>query len=550
MRSDAIKQGLERAPHRAFLHAAGVTRSGLDRPFIGIADASTDLVPGHVHLGVLCRAVERGIHSAGGQAFRFGVPAVCDGMLMGHRGMHYSLPLREIIADAVESVATAHALDGLVLLTNCDKITPGMLMALARLDIPGIVVTGGPMLGGHREGKRTLCASGLFEAIGLRQAGRISDEDLKEQELNACPTPGACQGMYTANTMACVAEALGLTLPFGATAPAVSAERARIAFESGERVVALVRDGLTARRFLTEAAFRNAVRASMALGGSTNVALHVPAIAREAGVPVGLDLFDAISRATPTLCDLAPGGPDFVEDLHHAGGLPGVLRHLGDRIEEAPTVAGPGIRAVADAARVLSAGIIRPATHPVLPDGGIAVLRGSLAPGGAVVKQSAVAPEARRLRGPARVFDAEEAAVEAILAGRVRPGTVVVIRHEGPRGGPGMREMLVPTSVLVGLGLGASVGLVTDGRFSGGTRGPCVGHVSPEAPAGGPIGLVREDDLIEIDSPGRRLDLHVDPAELARRRAAYKPIEPKIQTGWLARYARLVGSAAEGAVLE
>jgi len=549
MRSDAIKKGLERAPHRAFLHAAGVTRSALGRPFIGIADASTDLVPGHIHLGNLCRAVERGIHSGGGQAFRFGVPAVCDGMLMGHRGMHFSLPLREIIADAVESVATAHALDGLVLLTNCDKITPGMLMALARLDIPGIVVTGGPMLGGHRGMDRTLCASGMFEAIGRRQAGTIDDVELAERELGACPGPGACQGMYTANTMACVAEALGLALPYGGTAPAASAERARLAFDSGERVVGLVREGLAARRFLTAAAFRNAIRASMALGGSTNAVLHIPAIAREAYVTVDLGLFDALSRETPTLCDLAPGGPHYVEDLHHAGGLPGVLRHLGDRVEDAPTVAGPGLRAIADAARVHSTEVIRLPTRPVLPDGGIAVLRGTLAPGGAVVKQSAVSPGARHLKGPARVFDVEEAAVQAILAGTVRPGQVVVIRYEGPRGGPGMREMLVPTSALVGMGLGESVGLVTDGRFSGGTRGPCVGHVSPEAASGGPIGLVREGDVVEIDILGRKLTLHVDEAELAQRRASFRPIEPKVKTGWLARYARQVGPAEGGAVL-
>jgi dihydroxy-acid dehydratase len=550
MRSDAITSGLERAPHRALLHATGVTRSALRRPFVGIADASTDLIPGHMHLGTLCRLIERGILSAGGQPFRFGVPAVCDGMLMGHRGMHYSLPLREIIADAVESVAQAHALDGLVLLTNCDKITPGMLMALARLDLPGIVVTGGPMLAGYRDGVRALCASGMFEAIGQRQAGALTDDDLAALELNACPGPGACQGMYTANTMACVAEALGLTLPFGATAPAASAERARLAVESGECVVRLVRENRHARIFLTPAAFRNAIRASMALGGSTNAVLHIPAVAREAGVALDLGPFDAISRETPTLCDLAPGGPDFVEDLHHAGGVPAVLQQLGDRIEDTPTVGGPATSAIAAAARVVSASVIRPASRPHRPEGGIAILRGNLAPEGAVVKQSAVLPAAHRLKGPARVFDAEEAAVRAILDGGVRAGQVVVIRYEGPRGGPGMREMLVPTSAIVGMGLGETVGLVTDGRFSGGTRGPCVGHVSPEAASGGPIGLVREGDVVEIDLPGRALTLHVDDAELAHRRATSRPVEPKVKTGWLARYAKAVGSAARGAVLD
>ncbi len=550
MRSDQVKKGVERAPHRSLLHAAGVTRAALDRPFIGIADATTDLIPGHIHLGDLARAAERGIHSAGGQAFRFGIPGICDGIVMVHAGMHYSLPLRELIADSVESVAKAHCLDGLVLLTNCDKITPGMLMALARLDIPGIVVTGGPMLAGHEGLNRAYCASGMFEAIGLRQAGQIDDPQLARMELAACPGPGACAGMYTANTMACVTEALGLTLPLGGTALAASAERARLAFESGERPMELVRRDFTARRFLSPAAFRNAIRVDMALGGSTNSALHIPAIAREAGVPVDLDLFDQISRATPTLCHLQPGGPDFVEDLHYAGGIPAVLKQLGPRIEETPTVAGPSTRQIAAAAEVLSDKVIRPASSPHLTQGAIAVLRGSLAPQGAIVKQSHVKLESRLLRGPARVFDSEDAAYQAILAGQVRPGHIVVIRYEGPRGGPGMREMLGPTSALAGLGLGEQVGLVTDGRFSGGTRGPSVGHVSPEAAAGGPIGLLREGDTVTIDIDNRRLDLAVDDAELAKRRASFKPIEPKIKTGWLARYAKLVSSAAQGAILE
>jgi len=550
MRSDQVKKGVERAPHRSLLHAAGVPRRALDRPFIGIADATTDLIPGHIHLGELARAVERGIHTGGGHAFRFGVPGVCDGIVMVHSGMHYSLPLRELIADSVESVARAHCLDGLVLLTNCDKITPGMLMALARLDIPGLVVTGGPMLAGHEGLDRAYCASGMFEAVGLRQAGKIDDARLARMELAACPGAGACAGMYTANTMACVTEALGLTLPFGGTAPAVSAERARLAFESGERVMELVRENRTARRFMSPAAFRNAIRVDMALGGSTNTALHIPAIAREADVPVDLDLFDQISRATPTLCHLQPGGPDFVEDLHYAGGIPALLRQLGERIEDSPTVGGPSTRQVAGSAEVLSDRVIRAAASPHHIHGGIAVLRGSLAPQGAIVKQSHVKLESRLLRGPARVFDSEDAAYRAILGAQVRPGHIVVIRYEGPRGGPGMREMLGPTSALAGLGIGEQVGLVTDGRFSGGTRGPCVGHVSPEAAAGGPIGLVKEGDTITIDIDRRRLDLAVDEAELARRRAAFKPVEPKIATGWLARYARMVSSAAQGAVLE
>jgi dihydroxy-acid dehydratase len=550
MRSDQVKKGIERAPHRSLLHAAGVTRKALDRPFIGIADATTDLIPGHIHLGDLARAIERGIHTGGGQSFRFGIPGVCDGIVMAHAGMHYSLPLRELIADSVESVARAHCLDGIILLTNCDKITPGMLMGLARLDIPGIVVTGGPMLAGHEGPQRAYCASGMFEAIGLRQAGKIDDARLARMELSACPGAGSCAGMYTANTMACVTEALGLTLPLGGTALAVSAERARIAFESGERVLELVRRDFTARRFLSPAAFRNAIRVDMALGGSTNSALHIPAIAREAGVPVDLDLFDQISRATPTLCHLQPGGPDYVEDLHHAGGIPAILKQLGARVEDAPTVGGPSTRQIADAAEVLSDKVVRPASSPHLTEGGIAVLRGSLAPQGAIVKQSHVKLESRLLRGPARIFDSEDAAYKAILGGQVRAGHIVVIRYEGPRGGPGMREMLGPTSALAGLGLGEQVGLVTDGRFSGGTRGPCVGHVSPEAAQGGPIGLIREGEMITIDVDNRRIDVAVDEAEFAKRRAVFKPAEPKIKTGWLARYAKLVSSAAQGAVLE
>ncbi len=550
MRSDVTKKSLERAPHRALLYATGVTPAALDRPFIGIADASTDLIPGHIHLGDLCRRVELGIHSGGGQSFRFGVPGVCDGIVMGHAGMHYSLPLRDLIADMVESVVKAHALDGIVLLTNCDKITPGMLMALARLDIPGIVVTGGPMLGGYKGMDRCLSLiKGTFEAVGLRQAGKISDAEVAEMEMAACPGAGSCQGMYTANTMSCVTESLGLCLTAGGTAPAVSAERTRLAFESGERVVRLVREGQNARRFMTEAAFRNAIRVDMALGGSTNTALHIPAIAREAGVKVDLALFDSMSRATPTLCSLDPGGTHFVEDLHHAGGVPAVMKQLGDRIEESPTVGGRKTREIAAAARVVSEEVIRPTSNPRMAEGGIAVLHGSLAPDGAIVKQSAVKPESQRIKGPARVFDGEEAAFQAIRAGEIKPGQVLVVRYEGPRGGPGMREMLMPTSALAGQGIGDKVGLITDGRFSGGTRGPCIGHVSPEAASGGPIGLVREGDVIEIDIPGRKLELHVDAKELERRRASFRPLEPKVKTGWLARYSKMVGSAAQGAVL-
>jgi dihydroxy-acid dehydratase len=550
IRSDVTKKGVERAPHRALMHATGVTKSGLARPFIGIADATTDLIPGHVHLGALCRQVERGIHSGGGQAFRFGLPGVCDGIVMGHAGMHYSLPSRELIADLTECIVNGHALDGIVLLTSCDKIVPGMLMALARLDIPGIVVTGGPMLAGYKGMDRCLSLiKGTFEAVGLHQAGKITEDELSAMEMNACPGPGSCQGMYTANTMACVTESLGLTLPLGGTAPAVSAERSRIAFDSGELVVKLVREGLNARQFMTEASFRNAIAVDMALGGSTNTALHIPAIARDAGVEVNLALFDEISGKTPTLCSLDPGGTYFLEDLHHAGGVPAVIKSLEGRIAETPTVSGLTTRQIAEMACVVSEDVIRPASNPRKQEGGIAVLYGSLAPEGAIVKQSAVKPESQKLRGPARVFEGEEQAFKAILAGEIKPGHVVVIRYEGPRGGPGMREMLGPTSALAGMGIGDQVGLITDGRFSGGTRGPCIGHVSPEAASGGPIGLVQEGDEIEIDIPGRKLNLHVDAAELERRKAVHKPLEPKVKTGYLLRYARAVSSAASGAVV-
>ncbi|MHC4253474.1 MAG: dihydroxy-acid dehydratase [Planctomycetota bacterium] len=551
MRSDSIKKGFERAPHRALMYATGMPESALDRPFIGIADASTDLIPGHAELGKLARAVERGIHTGGGYAWRFGIPGICDGIAMGHEGMHYSLPSRELIADMVETMVNAYRLDGVVLLTNCDKITPGMLMALGRVDVPGIVVAGGPMLGGYRGMDRCMTLiKGSFEAVGLFQAGKITEDELSSMEMVACPTCGSCQGMYTANTMNCITEALGLTLPMGGTAPNVSSERARLAFEAGERVCGLVREGLTSRGFMTEAHFRNAIRVDMALGGSTNTALHIPAIAHEAGVKIDLDLFDKLSGETPTLCSMDPAGKYMIEDLHHAGGIGAVMKNLRDRVEDVPTVSGMTTREIAAAATIHSEEVIRPDSNPRLSTGGIAVLRGSLAPGGAVIKESAVKPGSEVLKGPARVFDGEDPAFKAILAGEIKAGDVVVIRHEGPRGGPGMREMLGPTSALAGMDLIDHVGLVTDGRFSGGTRGTCVGHVSPEAAAGGPIALVNEGDEIEINLPERELRLLVDDAELDLRRAAWKPLAPKITTGYLARYARLVGSAASGAILE
>ena len=549
MRSDQTKRGLERAPHRALMLATGKTRREFERPFIGIANAYNDLIPGHVQLDRLERRIREGIYSAGGTAFTFGIPGVCDGIAMGHRGMHFSLPTRELIADSVEAVVEAHAFDGIVLLTNCDKITPGMLMAAARLDLPAVVVTGGPMLAGWYRMKRRSLVRDTFEAVGLRQAGKIDDEELAMLEEAACPGAGSCQGAYTANTMACVTEALGMSLPGCAASLMVSAEKERIAFESGRAVVRLVEEGITARAVMTPAAFRNAVRIDLALGGSTNTALHIPAIAREAGVPLPLDVFDELSRSTPHITNLRPGGEHFMEDLWHAGGVPAMLNRLLELLEEAPTVSGRGILEIASAATVWDESIIRPLSVPYHAEGGLAVLKGNLAPDGAVVKQTAVSEKALVFTGRAVCFDAEEEAMEAILAGRVKAGQVVVVRYEGPRGGPGMREMLSPTSAIAGMGLSEEVALITDGRFSGGTRGPCVGHISPEAAAGGPIALVENEDVIHIDIPSRKIELRVPESELEERRRRYRPREPKVKEGYLARYAALVSSAAEGAVL-
>ena len=550
MRSDRVTQGLERAPHRALLSATGMPREELGKPLIGIASSFTDLIAGHVGMRDLERFTEKGVHAAGGYPFLFGVPGICDGVAMGHRGMHYSLPSRELIADMVESVAEAHSLDGLVLLTNCDKITPGMLMAAARLNIPAIVVTAGPMMSGRLKGRRLSFVRDTFEAMARHQQGELSAEELAACESEACPGCGSCQGLYTANTMACLTEALGMSLTDCGTALAVSARKRQIAFRSGRRIVELVRSGPRPRDILTPGAFDNAVRLDLALGGSTNSVLHLCAIAREAGLELPMARFDELGRETPQLCSLRPAGEHFMEDLDAAGGVKAVLCRLVDRLAEAPSVTG---RSVVDAARAVEwvdEGVIRPAEDPVRPEGGIAVLTGTLAPDGAVVKQSGVSPSMMRFVGRARCFDSEEAAMAAIMGGEIRPGTVVIIRYEGPRGGPGMREMLAPTAAIMGMGLGESVALVTDGRFSGGTRGPCVGHVSPEGAAGGPIALVRDDDEIELDIPGRRLDLRVSDEELRARRDAWTEPEPKVRSGWLLRYARLVTSANTGAVLQ
>jgi dihydroxy-acid dehydratase len=549
MKSDIVKKGTERAPARALLHATGLPRSEMGRPFIGIANSASDLVPGHLNLSELVRFVEKGVHTAGGYAFVFHVGALCDGIAMGHAGMRYSLPFRELVADMIESITIAHGLDGLVLTTNCDKITPGMLMAAARLDLPTVLLTAGPMLAGHHKGRRLSLVRDTFEAVGKRQKGEISEEELAALELCACPGAGSCQGLYTANTMNCLTEVLGLSLPYCGTALAVSAEKKRIAFESGRVVVDAVRAGRTARKILTREAFENAIAVDMALGGSTNTVLHLTALAHEAGVPLPLERFDELSRTVPHLADLRPAGNFFLEDLHHAGGIPAVLKRLGDRIQRAQSVSGLDILDVQRSAEPLGEDVIRRADTPLSREGGIAILKGNLAPLGAVVKQSGVRAEMMRFRGTARVFDCEEDAQRAILSGAIQNGDVVVIRYEGPSGGPGMREMLAPTSAIVGMGL-ERVALVTDGRFSGGTRGPCIGHVSPEAARGGPIGLVRDGDGVRVDIPARLIELEVGEAELLRRKEQAKPAAPKVTRGYLARYARLVTSAHTGAVLE
>jgi dihydroxy-acid dehydratase len=550
MKSNLIKKGLERAPHRALLHATGVPRSELNKPFIGVATSFTDIIPGHIGMRDLERFIEKGVHTGGGYPFFFGVPGICDGIAMGHSGMHYSLASRELIADMVETVAQAHQLDGLVLLTNCDKITPGMLMAAARINIPSIVVTAGPMIAGNLRGKKLSLVNDTFEAVGKYKKGLIGNNDLADLELCACPGSGSCQGMYTANTMACVTEALGMSLPGCATALAVSSKKRRIAFHSGSRIVELVKKNIAPRKIMTLKAFENAIMVDMALGGSTNTALHIPAIAYEAGVPLSLGLFDEISRKTPHISDMLPGGKHYLEDLEYAGGLPAVMKRLKPNLNNVITSSGKKIHAIADTAEIMDSEVIRPLNKAHHKEGGIAVLKGNLAPDGSVVKQTAVSKEMLRFKGRAKVFNSEERAMKSILAGKVKGGDVVVVRYEGPKGGPGMREMLSPTAAIAGMGLENSVALITDGRFSGGTRGPCIGHISPEAMEGGVIGIVKNGDIISIDIPKRKIDLLIAKSEMRNRFKSRRPVKPKITTGWLARYALLVKSASTGAVMD
>ncbi len=550
MRSSAIKDGIERAPHRSLMFATGITRKALKKPSIGIASSFSDLVPGHIGMRDLERFIEKGIHSGGGYASIFGVPALCDGVAMGHSGMNYSLPSRELIADSVETVANAHQLDGLVLLTDCDKITPGMLMAAMRLDIPCIVVTAGPMFAGNYRTKRRDLVRDAFEPVGLVKSGQMPQEELDCLEMEACPGQGSCAGLFTANTMACLTEALGMSMVGCGTALAGQAKKRRIAMESGERIVELVRKNITPRQIATKDAFENAICVDMALGGSTNTCLHIPAIAHEAGVEITLDDFDRISKTTPNISSIRPSGDYFMEDIEWAGGIPAVMKILKDKLHNCQTVSGETIKEIAAAAFVADNDVLRSFDRAYHKEGGIAVLKGNLAPKGSVVKQTAVADNCHKMTGIARTFDSEELAMKAIVSGKIKAGDVVIIRYEGPKGGPGMREMLSPTSAIMGMGLGESVALITDGRFSGGTRGLCIGHVSPEAAHGGMIALVKDGDTIEIDIDARKMEVKVDEKELEARRKEWKAPEQRITKGWLARYAKVVTSADTGAVLK
>ena len=553
MLSDQIKQGVERAPNRSLLFALGMTEEDMKRPLIGVVCSYNEIVPGHMNLDKIAEAVKAGVYAAGGTPVMFPAIAVCDGIAMGHVGMKYSLVTRDLIADSTEAMAIAHQLDGLVMIPNCDKNVPGLLMAAARINVPAIFVSGGPMLAGHLKDGRRTCLSHMFEAVGAYHAGTLDEKGVLDYEENACPSCGSCSGMYTANSMNCLTEAIGMGLSGNGTVPAPYSARLRLARRAGMQVMELVRKNIRPRDIMTPAAFRNAETVDMALGCSTNTMLHLPAIAHEAGVEISLDMSNEISARTPNLCHLAPAGDTFMEDLDRAGGVYAVMKELADAgllDTSVMTCTGKTMGENIADARNLDESIIRPISDPYSKTGGIAVLKGNLAPDGCVVKQSAVAPEMMVHTGPARVFDSEEDAIRAIYGKEIKAGDVVVIRYEGPKGGPGMREMLNPTSAICGMGLGESVALITDGRFSGATRGASIGHVSPEAAAGGNIALVREGDIISIDIPKCAIRLEVSDEELAERRKAWVCPEAKIKTGYLARYAKLVSSADRGAVLE
>ncbi|MDG6222140.1 MAG: dihydroxy-acid dehydratase [Candidatus Bathyarchaeota archaeon] len=550
MRSDAVKVGFERAPHRALLKALGLGDKDIAKPFIGVVNSFTDVVPGHIHLKQVADAVKAGIISAGGVPFEFNTIGVCDGIAMGHNGMRYSLPSRELIADSVEIMVQAHRFDGIVLISTCDKITPGMLMAAARLNIPAIMVTGGPMLSGTYKGKKVGTDS-MFEAIGKVAAGKMDETELKCLEDVACPTCGSCNGMFTANTMACVTEALGMSLTGSATPVAVSAQRMRIAKETGERIVSMIKEDLKPKDILTANAFKNAIMVDMALGGSTNTVLHVTAIANEAGVDLPLSMFDKLSKQVPHICSMIPSGPYDMQQLDQAGGIPAVMKNLKASLYlDQKTVTGKPVKENIKNVVVTDTEVIRPVDNPVHKEGGIAVLTGNLAADGAVVKAAGISANMMIHSGPAKTFDSEEAAMKAILSKKIKQGDVVVIRYEGPKGGPGMREMLTPTASIAGMGLSESVALITDGRFSGATRGPCIGHVAPEAAVGGAIGLVKDGDIIEIDVPNRALRVKLSQEELEKRAKTWTTKEPNVKTGYLARYSQMVQSAHKGSILK
>ena len=552
MRSDLMKKGLEKAPHRSLFKAMGLTDEEIRRPMVGIANSANEIIPGHIHLDKIAAAAKAGVRLAGGTPIEFSTIGVCDGIAMNHEGMKYSLSSRELIADSIEIMAIAHPFDALLLIPNCDKIVPGMLMAAMRLNIPAIVISGGPMLAG-KFGEKEVDLIGVFEGVGRVARGEWTEAQLRELEECACPGCGSCAGMFTANSMNCMSEALGLALPGNGTIPAVMAARIRLAKMAGMKVMELWQKNIRPRDIATLAAFKNAMAVDMALGCSTNTVLHLPAIAHEAKIKLDLDLFNKVSNHTPHLCFLSPAGPHHVQDLDAAGGVPAVmteLSKLGAIDKRVMTATGKNLGQNLKGVQVKNYGVIRPIQDPYHKEGGIAILRGNLAPGGAVVKQSAVAPEMMVNEGRAIVFESEEETMEAILKGKVKPGHIVVVRYEGPKGGPGMREMLSPTSAIIGMGLDKDVALITDGRFSGGSRGAAIGHVSPEAAEGGLIALVRNGDRISIDIPRKKLTLRVDVEEIKRRRKKWKVPEPKIKSGYAARYAQMVTSAGTGAVFK
>lgn len=552
MKSDAVKKGAQQAPHRSLFNALGYTKEEMDRPLVGIVSSYNEIVPGHMNIDKIVNAVKLGVAMAGGTPVVFPAIAVCDGIAMGHSGMKYSLVTRDLIADSTECMALAHQFDALVMVPNCDKNVPGLLMAAARINVPTIFVSGGPMLAGRVHGKKTSLSS-MFEAVGAHAAGTIDDEELRYMEEKVCPTCGSCSGMYTANSMNCLTEALGMGLKGNGTIPAVFSERIRLAKHAGMKVMELLEKNIRPRDIMTEKAFINALTVDMALGCSTNSMLHLPAIAHEAGVNLNVDIANEISARTPNLCHLAPAGPTYIEDLNEAGGVYAVMNELNKKNLlnlDCITVTGKTVGENIKGCINTDPEIIRPVENPYSVTGGIAVLKGNLAPDSAVVKRSAVVLEMLVHEGPARVFDCEEDAISAIKSGKIVAGDVVVIRYEGPKGGPGMREMLNPTSAIAGMGLGSSVALITDGRFSGASRGASIGHVSPEAAIGGPIAFVEEGDIIKINIPENTLDFVISDEELAKRKASFVPREPKIKTGYLSRYEKLVTSADKGAILK